>query len=171
MWLTVVTMNKLFQQFSAFFEKHEWSFHQHADKPVLHTHFVGKKGRWQCVAVAREEDEVIVFLSLFPSMSPVNRRAACAELLTRLNYGLKHGSFQMDMEDGEIRFATSLMTITKEVSLDDVERLVFVNVSTMDDWYDAIMKVIHGGVSPEMAVARKEKQPKALLPKPRFEMN
>jgi hypothetical protein len=53
----------------------------------------------------REEKPDISFRSLFPSRAPVQRRAAVAELLTRLNYGLIHGSFQMDMEDGEIRTA------------------------------------------------------------------
>ena len=167
-------MNKLYQQFTEFFEKHKWNYHQHEDKPIIHTHFFGDSGRWMGVAIVREEKPDISFLSLFPSRAPVERRAAVAELLTRLNYGLIHGSFQMDMEDGEIRFETSQFAPELEVTPEHVEHLIFVNVGTMDAQYDAIMKVIHGGVSPKAALAkqeRKPKKPKAPRTKPRFELN
>ena len=167
-------MNQLYQQFTAFFEKHEWNFHQFKDRPVLHTHFIGQHAQWLGVAVARPEDGCIAFLSIFPSRVPEARRAACAELLTRLNYRLRHGSFQMDMEDGEVQFATSLMLPTKEATPEQVEHLVMINVGTMDDRYDTLMKVIHGGVSPKVAVAQRKKparKSKASAAKPRFELN
>jgi hypothetical protein len=164
-------MNKLIQQFTEFFEKHEWNYHQYGESPMLHTHFVGEHGRWVGIAIVREEKPDISFLSLFPSRAPAHRRGACAELLTRLNYGLVHGSFQMDMEHGEIRFESSLFAPMQEGTLEQVEHLVFVNVSTTDECYDAIMKVIHGGVSPRIAVAKKKKKAKAPRPKPRFELN
>jgi hypothetical protein len=170
-------MNQLFEQFTAFFEKRGWAFQQYGDKPVLHTHFVGQQGQWQGVAVAREEDDAIAFLSIFPSRVPVARRAACAELLTRLNYRLRHGSFQMDLDDGEIQFATSLMLPTKEATAEQVEHLVMINVCTMDDRYDTLMKVVHGGMAPKVAVAlkdlpeKKAKAAKTLTKKRRFELN
>jgi hypothetical protein len=167
-------MNRLYLQFTEFFDKHQWKHHQFGDQPVLHTHVHGEQGHWLGVAIAREEEEAIAFISLFPSVVPVNKRAVCAELLTRLNYNLKHGSFQMDMDDGEVRFITRLMPPTNEATPEQIEHLVFANVFTMDQRYDAIMKVIHGGASPKAVMAKqgkKEKQQKALGPKPRFEMN
>jgi len=120
-------MNKLYQQFTEFFEKHKWNYHRQ-DKPILHTHFCGEHGRWMGVAIVREEKPGISCLSLFPSRAPFDLRAAIAELLTRLHYGLIHGSFQMDVEDGKIRFKTSRFAPELEVTLERAEQLVFVNV-------------------------------------------
>lgn len=164
-------MNKLFQQFTEFFEKHQWDYHQRGEKPVLHTYFVGEHGRWVGIAIVREEKPDISFLSLFPSRAPTHRRAAVAELLTRLNYRLVHGCFQMDMEDGEILLETTRFVPEQEATAEHVEHLIFTNVCTMDANYDAIMKVIHGGVSPKRAMAKPEQKPKAPNPKPRFELN
>lgn len=167
-------MNKIYLQFTEFFDKNQWKHHQYGDQPVLHTHFNGEHGRWLGIAIAREEEEAIAFVSLLPSMVPVNKRAVCAELVTRLNYKLKHGSFQMDMDDGELRFITRLTPPTNEATPEQIEHLVFANVFTMDNWYDTFMKVIHGGASPKAVLAKqgkKEQKPKATGPKPRFEMN
>jgi hypothetical protein len=76
-------MNKLYLQFTEFFEKLEWKHHQYGDQSVIHTHFCGDHGRWVGVAIAREEDKAMAFISLFPSVVPVNKRAVCAELVTR----------------------------------------------------------------------------------------
>lgn len=39
---------------------------------------------------------------------PEDRRLALAEFLTRANYGLFIGNFEMDWQDGEVRYKTSI---------------------------------------------------------------
>jgi hypothetical protein len=41
----------------------------------------------KCIAVVTGNDENVLFLSIFPGIVPTNRRAACSELLTRINSG------------------------------------------------------------------------------------
>ena len=82
-------MNKLFNQLSEFFEKQGWNHHQHGDAPVIHTQFNGKSGRWMTAAIVHDDEESVSFLSFFPSVAMPARRAAVAELLTRINYNLR----------------------------------------------------------------------------------
>jgi hypothetical protein len=139
-------------RFAEFFNQRGWGYNQNPTKPVIHTGFSGDNGRWQCVAVAGPEDKHLLFLSLLPSKATSNRRAACAELLTRINFGLALGCFEMDFEDGEIRFRTSIPLVSEDVSPEMVEHLVFSNLSTVDRFFGAIMSVIHADVSPKAAL-------------------
>jgi hypothetical protein len=161
-------MNKAFEQFTEFFDKQEWTYCAHGEKPVIKTEVTGENGRWPCLAVAEEEGENIAFLSYFPSRAPANQRVASAELLTRINLDLKHGCFELDFESGDIRFRTSLSLTPDEVTPAMLERLVFMNLFTVDHYYGAIMKVLHAGLSPQEALKKPEEKP---VTEPRFEFN
>jgi len=161
-------MNDAVLQFTQLFDKQGWIYHQHGDKPVVHTNINGENGRWACMAVADAEGWNIAFFSLFPSQVPANRRAACAELLARINFTLKHGCFEMDFNDGEIRYRTSLPLTPEELTPVMLERLVFGNLITVDKFYGAIMKVLHGGFAPKAVLEKAEEKPSAT---PRFQLN
>ena len=70
--------------------------------------FKGKTGRWECIARAREEERQIIFYSIIDVFAPEDKRHLVAELLTRANFGMIIGNFEMDFSDGELRFKTSL---------------------------------------------------------------
>jgi hypothetical protein len=166
---SIRSMNNNYVQFTEFFDKEKWSYHQHGNKPVIHTHCKGDNGRWVCVAMANEPGEVVIFLSLLPSVVPVEKRATCAELLTRINYDLNLGCFEMDHEDGDLRFRTSLVSEKSGMTQQAVKELILSNVYTVDRFYGAIMKVLHGGASPKAVLKKKEK--KAPTVKGRLELN
>jgi hypothetical protein len=160
-------MKTAIESFAEFFNKQGWSYSQASDRPVIHTGFTGNNGRWNCVAIVGPQDGHLMFVSLLPCKAAQGRRAACAELLTRINYGLTHGCFEMDFQDGEIRFRTSVPLIG-EASSDLVEHLVFSNLCTVDRLFGAIMKVIYANISPTVAMNRSKEGKSATS---RFELN
>src|SRR4030081_1049823 len=91
-----------------FFTQDEWPYTQLEGRPMLRMNFRGNNGRWLCIAQAREEQEEFVFYSVCDVNVPEDKRAAMAEYLTRANYGLYIGNFEMDYSDGEIRYKTSI---------------------------------------------------------------
>lgn len=52
--------------------------------------------------------EQMVFYVYHPIQIVYSARAAVTELITRINYGLSWGCFEMDMDDGELRFRVGL---------------------------------------------------------------
>jgi hypothetical protein len=160
-------MKSAIESFTEFLDKQGWSFSQASDRPVIHTGFTGDNGRWNCVAIAGPQDEHLLFLSLLPCKATPARRAACAELLTRINFGLTHGCFEMDFEDGEIRFRTSV-ALTGDVPSELVENLVFSNLCTVDRFFGAIMKVLYAEVSPKSALSPATRKKPSTS---RFELN
>jgi hypothetical protein len=145
-------MKSATQSFAEFFNKQERSYSQASDKPVVHTGFTGDNGRWNCVALAGSQDEHLIFLSLLPCRAALAQRAACAELLAPINSGLTHGCFEMDFEDGEIRYRTSLPLASADVLPELVESVVFSNLCTVDRFFGPIMKVLYAEVSPRAAL-------------------
>ena len=55
------------------------------------------------------EDTVCCY-HIVPVKVPVEKRAAVCEFITRANYGLTLGNFELDMNDGEIRYKVTLLS-------------------------------------------------------------
>ena len=72
--------------------------------------------------------------------------------MTRINYGLNIGNFEMDMHDGEIRYKTSIDVEGGELSSRMVETLIAVNISTTDRYFPSFTDVIYAGTIPADAV-------------------
>lgn len=67
-----------------------------------------------------------------------------AELLMRINYALRLGSFDMDFDDGEVRFRTSIRISPKEATVGIVEHLIFSNIQVMDMTFPVLMEFTYG---------------------------
>jgi hypothetical protein len=118
--------------------------------------FQGENGTWVCYAHAREEQKLFIFYSVCQVNAPEDKRMAVAEFLTRANYGLLIGNFELDFNDGEIRYKTSIDVEGDRPSPALVQQLVYANVLTMDRYLPGIMTVIYGSASPAEAIAEIE---------------
>ena len=139
-----------------FFEGLKWPFTRLEDETALQVPFRGENGEWPCYAFTHEKEEQFAFYSICPARAPEERLMTVAEFITRLNCGLVIGNFELDFEDGEIRFKTSIDVEGDRLSTTLVEQLVLANVTFMDLCLPAMMKVIYGDMSPAQAVAQIE---------------
>jgi hypothetical protein len=146
----------IFQAIVNFFTQDDWSFTRIQGEQALRLGFQGENGIWNCYAQAREEQEQFAFYSICPILAPESKRAALAEFITRANYGLVVGNFEMDYGDGEIRYKTSIDVAGDEFTSDMIKRLVYANVTMMDEYLPGIVAVIEKDVSPGDAIARLE---------------
>ena len=69
---------------------------------------LGDHGAYPTLVYARAP--FLICLARFSHTVPDARRLEVAEFLHRVNYGLLLGNFEMDYDEGEIRFRTSLMS-------------------------------------------------------------
>ncbi len=149
-------MGAIFDAMVDFFRADNWSFSQVEGKPVLWMDFAGKNGRWTCFAREDEERQIFLFHSYLPVKAPEDKRPVLADMLTRANYGLYIGNFELDFNDGEVRFKTSLDVENDRLSHALTKGAVYANVSIMDKYLPGIMSVIYGGASPTEAIAQIE---------------
>jgi hypothetical protein len=153
------TSTQIFEEMVNFFKEDDWPFYEVEGKPILQMAFQGENGKWTCYAKARVEQEQFVFYSVCPVNAPENKRLAVAEFLTRANSGMIIGNFELDFADGEIRYKTSIDVDGDTLSSALIKRLVYANVTMMDEYLPGIMSVIYGEVEPKDAIAQIENQP------------
>lgn len=124
----------------------------------------GRSGRWICGGQIMDDRALLLFSSIVPTYVPEQSRPAVSEFLHRANAGLLSGGFQYDPDGGEVRYVTSLdlSDVDPEVAVASgmlpglIRRTVYANVSTTDQYFSALMSVIHSGVDPATAVEAAE---------------
>ena len=149
-------MTQILQIAIEFFEQNDWPFLRLDREPILQGDFRGGNGEWKCFAYADEEAQRFAFYSVCPISVPEDKIPTAAEFVNRANYALIIGNFELNCENGEVRFKTSIDVEGDRLSTALVERMVVINVAMMDMYLPGIQKVINEGVSPAQAVAEIE---------------
>jgi hypothetical protein len=108
------------------------------------------------VVDVREERELILVYCIWAESVRPARRPAMAELLTRANYGLPAGCFELDYADGEVRLRTELEWHGLEVTKAAARHLVLRNATTFERYLIAIERVARGEATPEAAIREVE---------------
>lgn len=101
-------MDGLLAPVAEFLDGQGWPYEPLPDRDVLKFRFRGDRETWTCFAEAFEEQARVVFYSVVPFNVPEEGRPAVMEFITRANYGLLIGNFELDLADGEVRFKTGL---------------------------------------------------------------
>lgn len=149
-------MGRILEGIKKFFVADDWKFEENAEDSFLRMSFKGKDGAWRCIARGREQQEQFIYYSIPDANVPEPRRAAIAEFITRANYGMIIGNFELDFSDGEVRYKTSVDFEGSEVTDAVVKQVVYANVFTMDRYYAGILAVAFGGKDPKEAIAEIE---------------
>ena len=149
-------MAQILETAISFFEGNDWPFLRVEGELALQAAFRGESGEWNCYAVGSEEQQRFAFYSTCPVRVPEEKRMAMAEFITRVNYDLLIGNFELDLKDGEIRFKTSIDVEGDQLSTALVERMVVGNLAMMDTYLPGIMKVIYSDIPPAQAVDETE---------------
>lgn len=156
---------QIFNAMVEFFEEDDWNFTWMDGMPILSMAFRGKNGKWMCYAQAREEQEQFVFYSVCPVNVPAHRIQSAAEFITRANFGMIIGNFELDYSDGEIRYKTSIDVEGDALTAPLVKQMVYANILIMDRYLPGILSVIYGDADPAEEIRRIEESDDRPKPK------
>ena len=148
--------NTILDSIIRYYEEDNIHFRQSEDSSVLKAGFRGQNGNYDLYAQAKEEQHQALFVSYCPTKVPSSKEREVAEFLTRANNGLILGNFEMDFEDGRVRYKTSVDLEDGHLTTNMVKRLVMTNLSMMDKYLPGLMSVIYAGASPIAALAQVE---------------
>ncbi|MBD1929177.1 YbjN domain-containing protein [Trichocoleus sp. FACHB-90] len=149
-------MSQIFEAVINFFKENNWLFFQMEQEPALQMSFQGENGQWMCLVKVREQQEQLIFYSISPVKAPENKRLVMAEFLSRANFGLSIGNFEIDFADGQIRYKTSIAAKGNGVNSVLIGHLIFANLLTMDEYLPGIMSIIYTELSAVEAIAQIE---------------
>ncbi len=147
-------MGRIYAGFEAFFAAAAWVRLENEAEQFFKLFYEGRQGQaWECFAQADEAKAWAFFYSVFPARAPEARRAAVAELLTRINYQVPLGNFDMDWSDGEVLFRTGQDFEGTELTHNLVRALVIPNLAMMERYWPALMAVVEQSRAPLEALA------------------
>ena len=147
-------MGRIYDAVIMFLRADNWNFTPVARQFEIWMSVEGQNGRLRCLAEAREEEKQFVFYSYYGVKVPENKRQASAEFLTRANYGLVIGNFEMDMSDGEVRYKTSIDVEDAPLPASEIQAMIYLNILVADRYLPGLMALLSGDVSPEQALAQ-----------------
>ena len=128
-----------------FLEEDGWYPQQLEDRNIYRMGFAGNNGDTTCYAQVLVDLEIFLFYVQWPVKVPEDARLAAAEYLTRANYGLRIGNFEMDFSDGEVRYKSSLDFEGATLTPDLIKHAIYPAVQTMDRYLPGLMAVMYGG--------------------------
>ncbi|HEU4322509.1 MAG TPA: YbjN domain-containing protein [Roseiflexaceae bacterium] len=147
---------RAFDTLGKFLEDDGWYPQRAEGQYAYWVHYSGSNGDLRCYAQIRLELEQFVVYAMSPVKSPPELLPAVAEFLTRANYGLGIGNFELRYSDGRIRFKSSLDFEGDELSPNLIRNTIYPAVRISNTYLPGLMKVIYGGGSPEEAIAEIE---------------
>lgn len=142
----------------AFLAEDEWKYEQVQGTTILRMAFKGDNGQWTVIVQSKEVQGQVLFYSISAQSVENGRREAVAEYLHRANYGRPLGNFEMDFDDGEVRFKTSIDVEGAELTPTQIRNLIYVNVVTFDRYLPGLNSVIAGELEPAAAIEKVEKK-------------
>jgi hypothetical protein len=116
----------------------------------------GARSAYEGTIVTTEEARFLTTYCVFAPRVPETRRPAMLEAIARANFGLHTGAFEVDLDDGELRFRDGLIARRAELPLGFMRDMLSFSVFICDRYHDALMGVAFGDVEPAAAIAAVE---------------
>ena len=146
----------LFETIKQYFELDGHDFRQLPNHEALEMGVAGDNGSYRLVCVVDPDRTIARFLTFVEGKVPDARRRDVMEYLTRANYGLLLGNFELDLNDGEVRFKCAIDVEGGEVTHTQYQNLLYVAVSMLDRYFPGLQRVIQGSADPAAAIAEVE---------------
>jgi len=143
----------LFENVLAHLEQDGVQFRRIGGHPAVEMAVAGDNGSYRMVIVVDAERAVVRFLTFVEGKVPEHRRRDVMEFLTRANYGLLLGNFEIDLSDGEVRFKAACETETGALSHAVFQNNLYLSVALMDRYFPGLQRVIQGSSDPAAAIA------------------
>jgi hypothetical protein len=117
----------------------------------------GKNANYRFTARITHDDYYLQVTANYPfNVREEKLRLSTAELITRANYCMPLGKFEMDMADGEVRFHITHVIGEEGLTSEMIEKHFMTAYFTTDRYFPAFMQHIHAGYTPEDAIFHAE---------------
>jgi len=142
-----------------FLQEDDWKFSFDEVKGVFKFGLrIHSKLRKLSYIVDVKEDEYIVYgmLPIAADEDDPEMMAQVSEYVNRANYGLKNGCFELDFDDGEIRFKIYVDCDDQLPGRQVIRNSIYCTAAMVDRYADGFGDIIFCGLSAKAAVEKRE---------------
>ena len=153
-------MDALMDAVAEFLTDDKWSFDRIEEHNVISTDVKAENATYRLHFLADDKARLIMLYATPSNHLPEERRLAAADFLTRANFGLRIGNFELDMGDGQVRYKVSLDVEGGVLSPMMVKNMVGAAVTTFERYFAGLMSVCYAVADPVEAIQAIENPPK-----------
>lgn len=150
--------SKLFQTIIDYYDSQSWKYQLDEEAQRIDMRMALKTVDNCRVITFMRNDECFTCYTVFPINVPEEKRLAISEFLSRANYGLIHGNFELDFSDGEIRYKDTTYCGDIMLAHKNIETLIDVGFVMLDRYAPGIPKMMYGNTSAQEAIDEIEKK-------------
>lgn len=126
----------------------EWPYLENEE--LIKIDIDGNNGTWPSFVKCEEDEKILLYYSVFPVRIPKEKIDIVINGISRINYGLKIGNFEISYDQGELHFKTSIEFPNTDMDYKPfIEKMILTNILTTDEYLPIIMKFIHSDVKIE----------------------
>ncbi len=94
----------------------------------------------------------VLFLSRMPINIPPEHRMTVCEFITRVNYGVVLGGFELDLDEGDLNYKI-VGAVSRENEMDQEAfcRLLYLGNSMLDKYAPGVLSILYGGKDAKQA--------------------
>lgn len=143
-----------------FLKEDDWHFSFDENRGIF-KFGLGLKGKLKKIhyIVDIKDDEYLVFAisPLGADEKDAEMMANMAEFICRANYGLKMGNFELDFDDGEVRFKVHVLCKGITPTAEMIKRSIYCPATMFDHYGSGIVDIIFNETSGKAAIEKCEK--------------
>lgn len=138
----------LFDQIAGYLAVAGQHFESEPEEGLIVAQMSGEHGNWHTYIQITDDVKVrhVVVHAHLPALIPVSTRLKVTELLTRINYGLVLGNFELGLDDGELLFKTAVDLADGQLTQAMFDRLYQLSSRVMNEHYGQIWSVAFGDI-------------------------
>lgn len=143
----------LFQKLFEILCQEDWKFDFDKKNEIIKLEIPGINTRFHVFLLVDEKQESLLCNTYIKQKVPHSKRLEVCDFMNRANYELANGNFEMDIDNGEIRYRTFLDLADTEPSKDQIQNIVWTGIHGFDSYYRGLIKLVYWDYSAEDAMA------------------
>jgi len=124
-----------------------WKYEKHEEDLVIKSGAQGDDLPMDLLLIVDPKSQIVQLISRMPFNVPEDKRFDAAVAICVANYGLKDGSFDYDINDGEIRFRLTSSYRESILSKELFVYMIGVSIGTIDQYNDKFFMLSKGVMS------------------------
>ncbi len=149
-------MNAAYEKLIQHLDNQNIGYWSRSEDRSICTDFRGEVGTYRIIAHVDAEDSLFQVFGYSPVRVPIGSRPAVAEAVVRANHGLKVGKFEMDYDEGDLRFQAAQVLVDDDLADETIHRLMGTTMAMLNTYLPAVLSVIYGNELPVDAVRQAE---------------
>jgi hypothetical protein len=145
-------MNAAYEELVHLLDERDVAYERFEEHQAIRTDLRGDIGSYRITAQVHADCDLFQVYGYSPLLVPEGCRAAIAEAIARANYGLRVGKFEMDFDDGEVRFHVAQIMDDEAIGEEVMDRMICTTLGMLDTYLPAFLSIIYGNETPEVAI-------------------